>query len=98
MAPDLKSKLAGLEKNLESAKERERVLMEKLTAEKILRKDVKNKHEELQKMHSLWTNKLVDTVERLTSQLIQMDMKSWRFTTNNHEVISAIDQVLRRFD
>ena len=40
-------------------------------------------------MHSLGIDKLVDIGECLTSQLADMDMKSWIFTANDHEVASA---------
>lgn len=76
MIQDLKSKLGGLEQNLESANTRKKALTEKLATTETLGNDTEGTLEKLQKMHSLWIDELVDTVERLSSQLAIMDMKS----------------------
>ena len=35
---------------------------------------------------NLWIKSLVDITEPLTAQISKMDMKSWAFSVNNHEV------------
>ena len=82
---DLKSKLAGQEQNLESHKEREKSLLEKLAAVETLWKEGKGALDKLQKMTSLWTKEVVDTAERISSQLAVMDMKSWSFIVNDQD-------------
>jgi chromosome segregation ATPase len=64
---DLKSQLATLVTDLESAKERERVLTEKLEKEEALKKDAENKYTQLHDNLFLWTRRLVNAAERITS-------------------------------
>jgi hypothetical protein len=74
---------------LESAKERERVLTEKLEKEEVLKKDAENNYAELHHNLSLWTGRLVNAAERISSQIAVMDMKSWGFTESDKEATSV---------
>ncbi|KAM3241877.1 hypothetical protein ACQJBY_054544 [Aegilops geniculata] len=78
-----------MEANLESTKERGRDLSEKLVTEKTSRKDAESNLTEQCKVYYLWTEKLIGIAERLSSHLANMDMKSWRFTINEHEAAST---------
>lgn len=85
-----------MERNLESAKERERVLSEKVAAEETSCKDAEDNLSKQSELYSLWTRRLVGIAERLSSQLANMDMKSWSFTINEHE--AASDRLTYFFD
>ena len=75
--------------DLESAKERERALTEKLGKEEALKKDAENNYSQLHENLSLWTGRLVNAAEHITYQIAMMDMKSWGFTDNDKEATSV---------
>ena len=84
----MKSGLASLESNLESAEAHEKLLLTDVTRAKTLQKDAEENLENLVEQRDLWIKSMVDIAECLTSQIAKMDMKSWAYSVGKHEAPS----------
>src|SRR3989337_694471 len=85
----LNTKLATLDKDLELAKDRERILMEEVHTAGTLQKDAELKLNDQVDLYDLWSKSLVNIVECISSQITKMNMKSWTFSVNEHEAPSV---------
>ena len=54
-----------------------------------MKRDVENNYAQLHENLSLWTGRLVNAAKRISSQIAEMDMKSWGFTINDKEATSV---------
>ena len=77
---DLKLKLDGLEGKLSEARAREETLNKALEDERQLKKDDAAAHKDYVDSVNLWTGRLIDVAERLTTQLAVMGMPNFRYS------------------
>ena len=77
---DLKLKLDGLEGTLSEVRAHEETLNKDLESERQLRKDDAAAHKDYVDIIKLWTGRLIDVAERLTTQLAVMDMPNFRYS------------------
>lgn len=86
---DLNTKLATLEKDLELAKDRERVFTEEVNIAGALRKDAELNLKDQVDLYDLWSKSLINIAERISTRIAKVNMKSWTFSVNEHEAPSV---------
>lgn len=82
---DMKARLGSLEREIESAGARDKLLMSDLNTARTLQKDAEYRLANQVEQRDLWIKSLVDIAERLTAQIAYMSMKSWAFSVGKHE-------------
>nr|XP_040256264.1 plectin-like [Aegilops tauschii subsp. strangulata] len=86
---NLKLKLTTLEESLEGSRAREKTLAKDLQEEKQLLESTAGTYNDYVKDMGIWTERLIDVAEMLTTQLSIMGMQSFRFSHEERVTPSA---------
>jgi hypothetical protein len=86
---DLRLKLSTLEKSLEDSRAREKALSKDLQDEKNLLKSAAATQVDYEKWVEIWTERLVDAVEKLTAQLSTMGVPNFKYSSEERISSSA---------